>query len=326
MALRTLAVLIVAFTADPASAHPLRFGRVDLHAEGERVVVTFVHSTTEASRALEPSLEPACEVAPVQASLRGTIGRRTAHLRCPGGLIGRTLDATTLVEAGSQLVVTTSGDHETRTLLDAASPTVRFARPPPALPRYLHLGFVHIFEGADHLAFLLLLFLIVRRRDRWRRALVVAVTSFTLGHSLSLALVSTGWLAVPSRPVEAAIALSIVFLAVELCGFVRDPTRAPWTRRRTVVTTAGFGLLHGLGFAGALGEIGFAPNDVWRSLLGFNLGVEAGQLLFLSGVAAATLAARRWKPSLPLPLAAAYLVGSVASWWWMERVLELGTR
>lgn len=182
------------------------------------------------------------------------------------------------------------------------------------LATYLALGVEHILVGIDHVLFVLGLVLLVG----WRRRLLLAITGFTLAHSLTLAASTLGWAALPQGPVEACIALSIVLLAVELVH-----ERPTLTRRVPGVVAFAFGLLHGFGFAGALQEIGVAPDRAWLSLLGFNLGVEAGQLLIIGAAGLVGLVVSR----LPQPprwrLAAAYAGGTVAAAWAIERSVAL---
>lgn len=181
---------------------------------------------------------------------------------------------------------------------------------------YLLLGVEHILLGVDHLLFVLALLLIVRGGSR----IVATVTAFTLAHSITLGVASLGWVHVPGPPVEALIALSIVFVAVEVlhlqAGRVGLTARAPW------VVAFGFGLLHGLGFAGALSEVGLPPADIVMALLMFNVGVELGQLGF---IAAALLGAAALRVTLSQPLrwgpaVASYGIGSIAAFWTVERV------
>ena len=158
--------------------------------------------------------------------------------------------------------------------------TTGFTVPAPqgrlgVLATYFALGVDHILRGIDHLMFVFALILLVRDR----RALVGAVTAFTVAHSLSLAAAALGWIVVPAPPVEAVVALSIMFLAAELVRPAGAPSltaRFPW------VVAFAFGLLHGLGFARALLEIGLPEGEVPLALFAFNLGVEAGQLLFIA--------------------------------------------
>jgi hypothetical protein len=182
---------------------------------------------------------------------------------------------------------------------------------------YLRLGFQHILEGVDHLLFVAALMLIVGNLGR----LVGTITAFTVAHSLTLAAATLGLVRVAQAPVEAAIALSIVFVAAEIVhGFQGRPgltARAPW------VVAFAFGLLHGLGFAGALSEVGLPESAIPLALLFFNVGVELGQLVFVAGVWAVLLVARRVQPSMPrwAPMLPAYGIGSVATFWVIERTL-----
>jgi hypothetical protein len=182
---------------------------------------------------------------------------------------------------------------------------------------YLRLGFQHILEGIDHLLFVAALMLIVGNVRR----LIGTITAFTLAHSLTLAAATLGVVTVAQAPVEAAIALSIVFVAAEIVhGLQGRPgltARAPW------VVAFGFGLLHGLGFAGALSEVGLPEQAIPLALLFFNVGVELGQLVFVAVVWTAVVAIRRieaevpaWAPALP-----AYAIGTIAMFWVIERTL-----
>jgi len=154
------------------------------------------------------------------------------------------------------------------------------------------------------------------------RRLVATVTAFTVAHSITLAAATLGWIHVPGPPVEAVIALSIVFVAAEFVhgrsGRPGVTERAPW------IVAFSFGLLHGLGFASALSEVGLPDAALPLALLTFNIGVEAGQLLFIGAVLLLRATASRmldlrgdW-----LPMATAYGIGSVAAFWTIERVAE----
>ena len=181
---------------------------------------------------------------------------------------------------------------------------------------YTVLGVDHILSGFDHLTFVLALLLIVSGARR----LLVTVTSFTLAHSITLAAATLGVMWVPGPPVEATIALSILFLASELVKVNRGQTsltaRYPW------VVAFTFGLLHGFGFAGALGDVGLPQNEIPLALLMFNVGVELGQLLFIAAVLALLAVVRKvrtewpdWAHQLP-----AYGIGSIAAFWFIERI------
>lgn len=181
---------------------------------------------------------------------------------------------------------------------------------------YLALGVEHILLGIDHLLFVLALLLLV---VGWRR-LLGTVTAFTLAHSCTLVAAALGLVQVPGPPVEAAIALSIVFVAGEIVrarhGRAGLSARAPW------LVAFAFGLLHGFGFAGALSEIGLPQGHIPTALLFFNVGVEIGQLMFVAVVLEAIRRLRHlsfrfpgWSALLP-----PYAIGSLAMFWAFQRV------
>ncbi len=188
------------------------------------------------------------------------------------------------------------------------------------VPAYFRLGVEHILTGVDHLMFVLGLLLLVG--IRWR--LIKAITAFTVAHSLTLAASAVGLVRVPSAVIEALVALSIVFVATELVramrGHVGLTQRYPW------VIAFIFGLLHGFAFAGALAEVGLPKDAIPMSLFLFNLGVEAGQLIFVGAAILMVLALRLlWKrlPALWATMsrwAPPYAIGSFAAYWFIERV------
>lgn len=181
---------------------------------------------------------------------------------------------------------------------------------------YLKLGIEHILLGIDHLLFVLALLLITQ--GTWR--LVKTITAFTVAHSITLGLATLGFVHVPSPPVEAVIALSIVFLAAEIVharsGKAGITARAPW------IVAFVFGLVHGFGFAGVLSEVGLPQGQIPLALLFFNVGVEAGQLLFIAAILGSLAIFRRIR--LPLPgwttLVTPYTIGAVAMFWLLQRV------
>jgi hydrogenase/urease accessory protein HupE len=188
---------------------------------------------------------------------------------------------------------------------------------------YFMHGVEHILFGFDHLLFVLALVILV---GEWRRV-VVTVTAFTVAHSITLAAATLGFVSVPSRPVEAMIALSILLVAVEIVRARRgEPSltaRWPW------LVAFAFGLLHGFGFAGALAEVGLPPHAIPLALLFFNLGVEVGQLAFVALV----MALAWWLPRAiahltpadqgraRLEVAATYVIGTLAAYWLIERIV-----
>jgi len=187
-----------------------------------------------------------------------------------------------------------------------------------ALATY-RMGITHILEGYDHLLFLLALMLIVT--GFWR--LVKTITAFTVAHSITLALATLGVVHFPTAPTEAVIALSIVFLAAEVIrmrnGEVVLTERYPW------VVAFGFGLIHGLGFAGALSQVGIPEHEVPLSLLMFNLGVETGQIFFVTVVALALSGIRRIPVTLPGGAwrLAPYAIGGLATFWTIQRIVSM---
>lgn len=179
---------------------------------------------------------------------------------------------------------------------------------------YTMLGVEHILSGVDHLLFVIgLLFLVGFKRD-----LLWTITAFTAAHSLTLALSALGWLTLRSPPVEAAIALSIVLVAGEALH-----KRQTLARRWPALVAFLFGLVHGLGFAGALKEIGLPENHMLVALLTFNVGVEIGQLMTVAAAWALWRVASRWSRVAQARTAALYGIGAVASFWAWSRVLAI---
>ena len=181
---------------------------------------------------------------------------------------------------------------------------------------YTALGIEHILLGVDHLLFVFALLLIV---NGWRR-LIGTITAFTLAHSITLFAATLGWVHVPQAPVEAVIALSILFLATEIIhnrqGKPGMAKRFPW------LVAFIFGLLHGFGFAGALAEIGLPEQSIPLALLFFNVGVELGQLLFVAAVVSAGWVLRKLVAEKTLQgseVAASYVIGSLSAYWVIER-------
>ena len=181
---------------------------------------------------------------------------------------------------------------------------------------YLVLGVEHIVGGIDHLLFVLALMLVARSRVQ----LLLTVTAFTVAHSITLALATLGVVRVPQAPIEALIALSIVFIAVEIVRVRRQQpaltAKAPWS------VAFAFGLLHGVGFAGALNEVGLPEGRIPLALLFFNIGVEVGQLMFIAAVVAFAWAIRSRATALPrwstfvLP----YGIGVISMFWFFQRL------
>jgi hypothetical protein len=243
------------------------------------------------------------------------------EIECPGGIVDKTLGVEDIARSGADVLlrVVLHDGRSFRRVLTGDQPSFRV---PPAESKlqvvrdYTVLGIEHILAGWDHLMFVLGLVLLVGPG----RALLWTVTAFTAGHSVTLALASLGLVHVPQGPIEAAIALSIYLLAVELMrrrsGRVTLVQRAPW------LAAGGFGLLHGLGFAGALAAVGLPQGEIPLALFAFNVGIELGQLAFVGAILAVMAALGRLRVRWPASSAAvpAYAIGSLAVYWFLERV------
>jgi hydrogenase/urease accessory protein HupE len=209
------------------------------------------------------------------------------------------------------------GTHST-TLVRPSQPWVDIATSQGSLTvagAYLLHGIEHILFGVDHLLFVLGLILIVRST----RMLLLTVTGFTVAHSITLSLATLGVVHMPAPPVEACIALSILLLASEIVRLQRGEPSVTATRPWAIAFS--FGLLHGLGFASALIEIGLPQGDVPLALLAFNVGVEVGQLAFITMVLGVIQLARM--PAIVesrLRTVTAYGVGAVAAFWFIQRI------
>jgi hydrogenase/urease accessory protein HupE len=186
---------------------------------------------------------------------------------------------------------------------------------------YTVLGIEHILTGFDHLLFVLALVILVKGVRR----LIATITAFTVAHSLTLVAATLGWVHVPGPPVEAAIALSIMFVAAEFVhsrqGMNGLTERFPW------IVAFTFGLLHGFGFASALSQVGLPQTAIPVALLFFNVGVEIGQLLFIAFVFAVIALARQVLRRFAMPQPAwtwrvpPYAIGSVAAFWAIQRIV-----
>ena len=261
------------------------------------------------------------ELTPRQGVFTGTVYVERWRVSRPGGLAGQILGIEGIAAGVTDVIVRverSDGTSQVERLLpqrpefrvQAASGAFEVAR------SYLVLGIQHILGGIDHLLFVLSLLLIVRGGKR----IFATITAFTLAHSITLVSATLGWVHVPGPPVEALIALSIVYVAAEVVhGLHGRPgltARAPW------VVAFSFGLLHGFGFAGALAEVGLPQKAIPVALLMFNVGVEIGQLVFVGCIlgAGALLQRLPLKPPQSMRALAAYGIGTVAMFWVIERI------
>jgi hydrogenase/urease accessory protein HupE len=262
---------------------------------------------------------------PVRSSYASNSVVQRWRIRVAGGLEGRAVTFPELATTRIDLLVRLAradGSSQVARVLPTDPGFVVTSSPGTfeVVQTYTVLGIGHILAGFDHLLFVLALLLLVKSPRR----LVVTITAFTLAHSLTLALATLGVVHVPGPPVEASIALSIVFVASEIIHAQQG--RPGLTQRYPWVVAFTFGLLHGLGFAGALAEVGLPQLSIPVALLFFNVGVEIGQLIFVATVLV-LMAAWRWiaqRLSLAQPpwlwRVAPYAIGGIASYWVFERV------
>ena len=247
------------------------------------------------------------------------------RIRVPDGLDGKPILFSQLSETRIDVLarlVRLDGTVQLERILPVSPSFVGKPSPGPleVVTTYTVLGIEHILTGFDHLLYVLGMLILV---DGWRRILAT-MTAFTATHSLTLTAAALGWVHVPQAPVEACIALSIVFVAREIVQVHRG--RPAITARWPWVVSFTFGLMHGFGFAGALAEVGLPQSSIPIALLFFNVGVEIGQLMFVGAVltviALGRRAAQRLRVPQPLWLwrVAPYAIGGLASFWLVERV------
>lgn len=331
---RTLLALALLLAGASASAHELLTAALRLdESAGGKVVATLSAPLARdgQSGTVVPQFDPRCSIiGEVRVAREPSRVIREWQLHCINGIAGTRLNIAGLdPRMPEALVMVNFADGTTQTLaVDRHDPALLIEPASQAsaglsLIAYLPIGIEHILLGPDHLLFVLGLMLVVSARQSGWRMLVAALTAFTLAHSLTLGLAMFGIWGLPPRPVEILIALSIVLLAVELAEHARrlrlglPPTltlRKPW------LAAFAFGLLHGFGFAGALSEIGLPDAARGWALLLFNLGVEIGQLLFVTGVLVFLTLAKRWRPLQNMQCnPAVILLGGIAVYWTLDR-------
>jgi hydrogenase/urease accessory protein HupE len=320
----TIALLV---SAGPAYAHETRPGFLELRETG-RGTYAFLWkkpSGGEVEIYIAPILPDACRLAtagrqqltPGALVVRGT-------LRCEGGIEGRTLAIDGLESTITDVIVRihhANGRLESH-VLKPVSPSVILGARTSAWQRavtYVRLGVEHILLGVDHLLFVLGLLLIVG--DRW--TLLKTITSFTIAHSITLAVATLGYASAPVPPLNAAIALSILFLGPEIVRRWRGDTS--FTIRHPWVVAFAFGLLHGFGFASGLTAMGLPQAEIPLALLLFNVGVEIGQIFFVLMIVLLERAFRTLEIRWPRVVEAlpGYAVGSLGAYWTIQRTLVL---
>lgn len=315
-----------------ASAHPLAPALLQLQEIAPAQYTVLWRSSVTRAQQLDvtPLLPVEClPVQAVQTAIEGGDAVVTRwRVQCDAqGLAQRVISVQGLAQSGINVILqlTDLDDRVQQALLGPDQPTYTVTAPTaqrPVFASYLQLGVQHLLTGLDHLLFVTGLWLLVRGR----RALLVTLTAFTLGHSLTLALASLGLIHVKQNVAELGIALSILLLATEVLRPVAQPpslfSRRPWQM------AAGFGLLHGLGFAGALAQVGLPERDIAAALLAFNIGIEAGQLLWLCGLLLLMrmnqwLLPTRLGMSFQWRMLSAYGIGTLAAFWCYQRSIGL---
>lgn len=330
--LAALVLLLSAIMASGASAHALQPGFLDIRAMGGETWRVFWKVPIAGSEMLPivAVLPETCDPRrPGEMEFDGSAFSTVWVARCPEGLTGGTIRIEGLERTQTDVLVryeTKPGETESQRLTAA---TTAFTLPEPqgklgVLSTYFGLGVSHILRGIDHLMFVFALILLIRDR----RQLIWSITAFTAAHSISLGAASLGWIVVPAPPVEAVVALSIMFLAAELL----QPDRQGGTdlgRRFPWAVAFIFGLVHGLGFARALLDVGLPKGEVPLALFAFNVGVEAGQLMFVALVLVTGALLARLYPVLVRSLTTphgrglgvlGYGIGGTAAVWFVQRV------
>jgi len=321
------AIALVLASAVPASAHEMRPGFLEMQQTGPETYWFLWKKPTggEVEIQIAPVLPEGCrlttpdrqQLTPGAVIVRGT-------LTCPGGLAGKTIRIAGLEATVTDVLVRVrhaDGRLESH-LLRPATPWVKLGGVTSATQRalsYVQIGVQHIALGVDHLLFVLGLLLIVS--SRW--TLVKTITSFTVAHSVTLAIATLGYASAPLPPLNAAIALSILFLGPEIVRTWRGETS--FTLRHPWVVAFAFGLLHGFGFASGLTAMGLPKPEIPLALLLFNVGVELGQVAFVLLVVLLERSFRvleiRWPRFVErLP---GYAVGTLGAYWFIQRTVIL---
>jgi len=313
----------------PARADDLQPGYLEIRELGAKIPATHQYGITWkapikpglATRVI-PTFPQDCVATQPERSVDGVALLMRWTVRCKAPLEGRAIRLSGIenTAADALLRYQSAGGITQAARLTPSNPQVVIAQRPDrgqVARTYFITGVEHILMGYDHLLFVLCLVLLLN--GAWRVA--GTVTAFTIAHSLTLVATTLELISVPGPPVEAAIALSIVFLAVEVVkrkpGAPRLSERIPW------VVAFLFGLLHGFGFAGALAEIGLPQGEVPMALLTFNLGVEAGQILIVCGAMLVLSVLRRINAlyAARLQIVSAYAIGTIAVMWLLQRIL-----
>ena len=322
---RIIISIALLFLANISIADEIRPGYLELNEESPNTyaVLWKVPKKTGQTLSLEPNFPASCinKTAITSHAINAATLQRW-YINCTNNIVGQRISIEDSDNSNTEVLLRVKWlDGTTSTTL--LKPSAPFYIIPEKSSTadiaitYLLLGTEHILLGVDHLLFVFALLLIVNSTRR----LIVTITAFTIAHSITLAGATLGFIHVPQQPVEAVIALSILFLAMEIVhgkrGHPGAAARWPW------LVAFIFGLLHGFGFAGALAEVGLPQQAIPLALVFFNVGVELGQLLFVSAVLLITWLLHHLKQPALLEKAetiAIYTIGSLSSFWLFERI------
>jgi hypothetical protein len=312
-----------------ARAHPLSPALLELEELGESGHFAVRWRTPRASDALTVTLPATCaEVGPVRRDFTAGVFVQASEMQCGAtGLEGATLAVAGLGASGADALVRIDfvDGHTVRALLRPDAPSLRVPARESVVGvfvSHVRMGAGHLLGGLDHLLFLTGLVALLGGGRR----LLVAVTAFTAGHSVTLALAALGLVRAPAVFVEVAIAVTLVWLAALLTRRAECTDDRAGVARRPFALPFAFGLLHGLGFASALGELGIPAREIPLALGGFNVGIELGQLAWVAAllllatilrrlVDASSARVIRWAAFAP-----AYAIGSLGIYWCLDRV------
>lgn len=322
-----MAVVLLGLSATPVNADEIRPALLDIKEQSTGLFAVTWKVPTRGDKILAIAAQLPSSLAllgsPTVKDLPGARIEHAIYKNNKESLTGQTIfiDGLAALQTDVLLLIQLQDGTQHSAILRPASPEFTIPLEASKLQvagDYWRMGTIHILEGADHLLFVLALMLIVSGFG----PLLKAVTAFTVAHSITLVLATLGMVHVPSAPTEAIIALSILFLASEIIhknnGATGLTERFPW------LIAFIFGLFHGLGFAGALSEIGVPQHEVPLALVMFNVGVETGQILFIVAVLSLWVLLQR----LPVTLSHGswrvmpYAIGSVAAFWTIDRVMS----
>ncbi len=311
-------LLAMAALAPPAAAHEVRpaYLAIEEVAEGLHQVTWKQPVLGDRRLPLEPVLPEHCEV------LNDGLPEHTGaaliirwDVRCDLSHGTIMIDGLSRTLTDVMVRITPLDGEQISRMLKPEAPYMDLSDPAPPIAAYLFLGVEHLLFGIDHILFVIGLVLFIR--DRWM--LLKTITAFTLAHSVTLALSVLDLVRLPQGPVEAVIALSILFLAREL--MLPETERSAIMRIRPWLMAFAFGLLHGFGFAGALADIGLPRDDLALSLFLFNVGIEIGQLMVIAVMLGIAWLARRagafhspvWQQAFTVGM------GIAAAYWTVDR-------